>query len=45
MDEKREISRRTFLKSMLAATAAATVLPKLSLADSALFNSVNCNTN
>ena len=39
MDEKREISRRTFLKSMLAATAAATVLPKLSLADSALFNS------
>ncbi|WP_296918569.1 substrate-binding domain-containing protein [uncultured Megasphaera sp.] len=38
MDEKREITRRTFLKSMLAVTAAA-VLPKVSLADSALFNS------
>lgn len=35
MDEKREITRRTFLKSMLAVTAAA-VLPKVSLADSAL---------
>lgn len=38
MGEKREMSRKTFLKSMLAATAAATVLPKLSFADSAFFN-------